>query len=69
MRNGFHRFASSLPGGQAAHNHERVESVLPQHVRHPGAGRLARSSTVDINVFVLGQSFQFLGQVVWLETN
>src|SRR5882672_1531218 len=40
------------PCGQAADQDERVESFFPQHVRHPGAGRFAYSSAVEIHVFV-----------------
>src|SRR5580704_15221721 len=55
LRHGFQWFAGLAPGSQAADDHERVESFFPQQVRHPGAGRFARSSTVKINVLSLGR--------------
>ena len=48
------RLACLLPGSHPAHDNERVESLFPELQRHPGAGRFACSSTVDINVFILG---------------
>ena len=56
----FQRLAGLLPGGHASHDHKRVESFFPQLQRHPGAGRFARSSTVDINVSLLGERLEFL---------
>jgi len=55
LRYRLQRFAGLAPGRQSADNDERVESFFPQQVRHPGAGCFARSSTVKINVFVLGK--------------
>src|SRR6266849_7517297 len=36
-------------------------------MRHPGAGRFARSSTVQINVLVLGEILDFLIEIVRLD--
>ncbi len=66
---GLRRISSFAPGRQSADNYERVESVFPQHMRHPGAGRFALSSTVDINVFVLGQGLEFFGQIIWFQAD
>ena len=59
MRNGFERFSGFTPGCQAAHDYKRVESFLPQQVRHPGACGFARSSAVHINVLILRQVLKF----------
>ena len=69
LRNRFDRFPGLAPGGQSTDNYERVESFFPQQMRHPGAGRFARSSTVKINVLVLGKVLDFLLQVVRLDAN
>ncbi len=58
------RLSCFTPGGQSADDHERVESFFPQQMRHPGAGRFARSSTVQVNVLVPGQVFDFLLKIV-----
>lgn len=63
---GFSRFA---PGSQTADDHECVESFFPQQMRHPGAGRFARSSTVEINILVLGQVLDLFLQIVGLNAN
>ncbi len=60
----FERLAGLTPGCQSSDNDERLESFFPQYMRHPGAGSLACSSAIDINVFVLGKSFQFFGQMI-----
>ena len=64
MGNWFQGLSGGPPGMQAAIDHERVESMFSQQVRHPGAGRFARSSTVEINLFVPGQMLYFFGQIV-----
>jgi hypothetical protein len=38
-------------------------------MRHTGAGGFALSSTVEIDVFVLGKSFDFVGKVIRFEAN
>jgi hypothetical protein len=63
---GFSRFA---PGSQTAYDHECVESFFPQQVRHPGAGRFARSSAVEVNVLILGQVLDLFLQIVGFDAN
>jgi hypothetical protein len=58
-----------LPRRYSAHEDERVESLFSQLQRHPGAGRFACSSTVQINVLVLGQNFEFLGEIVGFDAD
>jgi hypothetical protein len=65
----FHRFARFAPGRQSADDHKRVESFFPQHMRHTGAGGFAQSSTVKINIFVLGQPLDFFIEIIWLDAN
>ena len=55
------------PCCQTAPYDERVESLLPQQKRHPGARGVARSSAVQVNVLVPGQEFHFLRQLVGLQ--
>jgi hypothetical protein len=66
---GLQGFAGFAPGGQAADDHERVESFFPQQMRHPGAGRFARSSTVEINVLVLRQVLHFFLKIIGLDAD
>ena len=61
---GLQWLACLLPGRHAADDDERVESLFPQLQRHPGAGCLAGSSTVDINVLILGKGLEFLGKII-----
>jgi hypothetical protein len=64
MRDWLERLTGLLPRGYAAHDHKRVESFFSQLQRHPGAGRFARSSTVEIDVPVFGKSLELLGKIV-----
>src|SRR5260370_30415073 len=63
------RLSSFAPGSQSADDHERVESFFPEQVRHPGAVRFARSSTVKINVLVFGKVLDFFLKIVSLNPN
>ncbi len=69
LRDRFNWLAGFAPGSKASDNHERVEAFFPKQVRHPGASRFARSSTVEINVFVFGKIFDLLFEVVWLDAD
>src|SRR5260370_35618000 len=69
MRHGLERLARFAPGGETADDYERIESLFPQLVRHPGAGRFARSSTVEKNVVVPRQDLQLFRQVVGLQAD
>ncbi len=69
FRHGLEWLPGLAPGGEPADDHECVEPFLSQQMRHPGAGRLARSSTVEINVFVLGKVLDFFLQIVGLNAN
>jgi hypothetical protein len=60
------RLPGFTPRCQSADDGERVESSFPQHERHPGARSFARSSAVEINLFVLGKMFQFFLEIVGL---
>ena len=68
-RHGLYFVSGFSPRRQAADNHKRVESLLPQEERHTGARALAQSSAIDINVFILGKIFNFHGQVIGLNAN
>jgi hypothetical protein len=67
LGNSLHGLAGLAPGGQPTDDHERVEAFFPQQVRHPGAGRFARSSTVQINVLVFRKVLDFLIEIIWLD--
>ena len=69
LRNRLQRFAGFAPGRQSADYHERVESFFPQQVRHTGAGGLACSSAVKINVFVLGESLDLFLKIIRLNAD
>jgi hypothetical protein len=66
LRNRLNRLPSLAPGRKSADNDERVESFFPQQVRHPGAGRFARSSAVQINVLVPGKVLDLFLKIVGL---
>ena len=66
---GFNRMASFTPSHQTSDDYERVESSLPQHVRHTGAGGLACSSTVEINILVLGKPLDLFGELIRLDAD
>ncbi len=63
------RFPRLTPGRKATHNNECIEPFFPQQVRHTGAGSFPCSSAIDVNILVPGESFQFFGQVIRLDTN
>ncbi len=69
FRDYFHRLASLTPSRQSADDYERVEAFFPQQVRHPGAGRFARSSAIQINIFVAGKVLDFFLKIVGLNAN
>jgi hypothetical protein len=69
VRDHFDLLARFAPRAQSSDDYERFESLFPQHVRHPGAGCFACSSTVDIDVFVLGEQLHFFKQVVGFQPN
>jgi hypothetical protein len=69
VRHGFERMSSLAPCAQTAGDDERLESLLLQEVRHPGAGRFARSSTVEINLSILGQVLEFFLKVVGFDAD
>ena len=58
------RLTSLLPGRDPAHEDEGIESLFSQLQRHPGAGRFASSSTVEIYILVFGKNLKFLDKVV-----
>ena len=63
---GLQGLSGLAPRRQSAHDHEGVEPMLPQEMRHPGAGRFARSSAIQKNQLVLGQVLDFVRQIVGL---
>jgi len=65
----FQRLARFAPCRQPAHDDEGVESFFPQEQRHPGAGRLACSSTVKVYVLIFGEILQLLGKIVRFDAN
>jgi hypothetical protein len=67
VRHGFERMSRLTPSLQTAGDDERLESLFLQEMRHPGAGRFARSSTVEINLLILGQVLDLFQQVVGFE--
>ena len=51
-------------GAQATVNHKCVKPLFSQQVRHPGAGRFACSSAIQVNFLILGQMLDLVQQVV-----
>jgi hypothetical protein len=56
--------SSFAPGAQATGDNEDLKAKLLQLLRHPGARGFARSSTVEINLSILGKVLDFFDQVV-----
>jgi hypothetical protein len=69
VRHGFEPMSSLAPCPQTADDDERLESLCLQEMRHPGASRFARSSTVEINFPVLGQVLNFFLEVVGFDAD
>lgn len=69
LRDGLNGLTGLAPGGQTTNDDKRVESLIKQQMRHTGAGGFALSSTVEVDVFVLRKSFDFVGKVIGLEAN
>jgi len=58
------RLSGLTPGSEAADQNKGAESLLSQHVRHPGARCFAHSSAVEVDVLFFGQSRDFFFEVV-----
>ena len=69
FRHRLQRLARLAPGSESADDHERVESFFPKYVRHPGARGFARSSTVEIDVLVLGEILDLFVEIVGLDAD
>jgi len=46
-----------------------AEAVLPEYQRHTGARGFALSSAIDVDVFVLGEGFEFFVELVGFDTD
>ena len=55
VRHGFERMSCLAPCPQTTGDDKRLETLFVQEMRHPGASRFTRSSTVEINLSILGQ--------------
>ena len=69
VRNGFERMSSLAPCPQATGDDKRFETLFVQEMRHPGASRFARSSTVEINLSILGQVLDLFLEVVGFDAD
>ena len=69
MGDSFERMPGFAPGGKAAGDYKHLESEFLQLVRHPGAGCFSLSCTVEINLVLLGQFFDFFNEIVGLNAN
>jgi hypothetical protein len=62
--------ASGLaPCGESTDDDKHAESLFHQYLRHPGARGLARSSTVKINVLILGKVLDLFLKIVRLDAD
>ena len=61
--------AGFAPCGETANDDKRVEAFFLQQMRHPGAGRFACSSTVEVNVLIFGEIFDLLVQIVGFDAD
>src|SRR5579862_2437869 len=60
--NRFQGLAGFSPRSKTAFDDECIEASLPELQRHTGASGFARSSTVEINVFIRIPILKFLGK-------
>jgi len=67
--NGLQGIAGFPPGGKTSLDYEGIETLFTQLQRHPGAGSLACSSAVNVNVFVLRESLEFFSQIIRFQPN
>lgn len=63
------RQAGFLPGRQPADDYIGVKALFAKQVRHPGARRFARSSTVQKDQLVLAEGLDCLFEVVGFKTH
>ena len=61
--------AGFAPGGEAADDDEGVESIDAEQVGDAGAGGFAAAGAVEIHVFVSGEMFYFVAEIVGLDAN
>jgi hypothetical protein len=69
LRNHLHWLTRFSPSCQTTGDDKSVEPLLSQEIRHTGAGSFALSSTVKIDILVLGKPHDFPREVVWLDSN
>src|ERR1700723_1595155 len=65
----FQGVAGSAPGGEAADDNEGVETILAEEVRDTGAGGFAAAGAVEGHVFVSGEMFYFVAEIIGLDAN
>ena len=52
LRNRFYRITCPLPGAEATHDDTGVKTILAEDVRHTGAGGLAQSGAIEVNLLL-----------------
>ena len=58
-----------FPRRDSTYDDERVESLISQLQRHPGAGRFAGSSAVKINVLIFGDGLELFREIIGLDAH
>lgn len=69
MGDDLHWLSGFSPSRETALNDKRIETFFPELQRHPGAGRFACSSAIQIDVFFRSQGFEFLGKIIRFQSN
>jgi hypothetical protein len=69
LRHRFDRVPGFAPGCQATDDHEGVETLFSEEVRHTGARGFALSSAVEVDVFVFRKPSNFDREIVGLNPN
>jgi hypothetical protein len=67
--NSFEGVSGFAPGTEASGDDEYFEPELLELLRHTGAGGFALSSTVEINLLILGEVLDFFDEIVGFDTN
>jgi hypothetical protein len=65
----FCRFSGTLPSPVSTFDGIGIVSILPENIRHTGAGCFAQSGAIQVDFFILRQSLHFLWETVWLKAN
>ena len=62
-------FSRALPSRVSTFDGIGIVSILPENIRHTGAGCFAQSGAIQVDFFIFRQLVHFMREAVWLEAN